>query len=77
MTYDFAKAHAFFDTKIGFTTEPYELKARLDAGEALHVVDVRFPAARLHREWPTHGEDRRCHATRKAVLALGHAACDL
>ena len=44
MTYDFTRAQAYFDTKIGFTTEPYELKARLDAGEALHVVDVRFPA---------------------------------
>lgn len=44
MTYDFTQAQAFFAAKTGFTTEPYELKDRLDAGEPLHVVDVRFPA---------------------------------
>jgi rhodanese-related sulfurtransferase len=44
MTYDIARAQAHFAAKIAFTTEPYELKARLDEGEALHVVDVRFPA---------------------------------
>jgi rhodanese-related sulfurtransferase len=43
MTYDFPRAQAFFDAKVGFTTEYYELKGRLDGGEPLHVVDVRFP----------------------------------
>ena len=43
MNYDFQKAQAHFQSRVGFTTGPHELTGILDRKEDVVVVDVRFP----------------------------------
>ena len=43
MQYDFNAARAWFAQKAAATTGPHELSGMLDRGEAVVVVDVRFP----------------------------------
>ena len=44
MNYDFQKAQAHFQSRVGFTTGPHELAGILDRKEDVVVVDVRFPS---------------------------------
>lgn len=43
MNYDFQKAQAHFQSRVGFTTGPHELTGILDRKEDVVVVDVRYP----------------------------------